>query len=260
MPKRSYIPRGGFGFHRGASRKKDPLRANLVGYYRLGDTSDSSGNGYTLTNVGGTVSFANDGLAGKCATFDGTSHLSVSGAAGPLLSPAASSAFGLAVLWRVGNNATNNGIVSKGGAATREWNVYHVSGNGLLFEIFNGVSTARLSLADYSGLATGNPANNAYVLTFAWFDPAGGGGNGVGGIQGCNIGGGQTALNTIVSAGLSGLRAAPNTGAFEIGARYGSFKTSSRIDTVAVWSGSYPTLAQRELMLSRAIAGQELIK
>lgn len=48
------------------------LRNGLLAFYKLGDTSDSSGNGNTLTNNGG-VTFVN-GKIGNAADFDGSNY------------------------------------------------------------------------------------------------------------------------------------------------------------------------------------------
>jgi hypothetical protein len=52
------------------------LLNGLLAFYKLGDTSDSSGNGNTLTNNGG-VDFVN-GKIGNAAEFDESNYLSVS--------------------------------------------------------------------------------------------------------------------------------------------------------------------------------------
>ena len=49
------------------------LTDNLLAFYKLSDTSDSSGNNRTLTN-NGNVSFAS-GKIGNAAVFDGQSYL-----------------------------------------------------------------------------------------------------------------------------------------------------------------------------------------
>ena len=49
------------------------LRDGLLAFYKLGDTSDSSGNGNVLTNIGG-VTFAS-GKIGNAAVFDGSNYL-----------------------------------------------------------------------------------------------------------------------------------------------------------------------------------------
>ena len=51
------------------------LTNNLLAFYKLDNTTDSSGNGNTLTN-NGNVSFAS-GKIGNAAVFDGTNNLQV---------------------------------------------------------------------------------------------------------------------------------------------------------------------------------------
>ena len=57
------------------------LRDGLLAFYRLSNTSDSSGRGNTLTN-NGNVSFAS-GKIGNAAVFDGSNYLDVSMASLP---------------------------------------------------------------------------------------------------------------------------------------------------------------------------------
>ena len=52
------------------------LRSGLLAFYKLSDTSDSSGRGNTLTNNGGVTFVA--GKIGNAAEFDGANYLSVS--------------------------------------------------------------------------------------------------------------------------------------------------------------------------------------
>lgn len=54
---------------------KPKLRVGLQAFYKLSDTSDSSGNNRTLTN-NGNVSFAS-GKIGNAAVFDGSNYLDV---------------------------------------------------------------------------------------------------------------------------------------------------------------------------------------
>jgi hypothetical protein len=242
-----------------SSQGPNPLLAGLVGYYRCANGNDSSPSENHLT-VGGTVSFDNDGLAGKCATFDGASHLSISAGSGPNLSIPAANAFCLAALYRVTNNATAvQGVLSKGTAGNREWDLYLNGPNGAVFEIFDGTTTTRRALGDYTGAYSGLPSNNAYILTFAWFDPAAEGANGCAYVQGCKIGDGQTAFNPFNFQALTGARGAPNSGPFEIGARFGSSRLTGRVDSAAVWSGVFLTQAARNLVLARTLAGLEWI-
>ena len=60
------------------------LTDNLQAFYKLSDTSDSSGNNRTLTN-NGNVSFAS-GKIGNAAVFDGSApkHLTISGSSNPI--------------------------------------------------------------------------------------------------------------------------------------------------------------------------------
>ena len=125
----------------------------------------------------------------------------------------------------------------------------------------DGAGGTRLSLGDYSfGGASGNVAADQYMLSFAWFDP-GASTHGSMSIQGCKIGAGQTALNSSNTQPIANPRGAPNTGAFEIGRRYeGSFPLTGRVDSVAVWTGRILTLDERNLILTRTLAGSEWVK
>lgn len=236
----------------------DPLSTGLVAYYRLGSTADSGPNGYNLTNSGG-VSFANDGLSGKCATFDSSATLTIDGASGPGLSIGASTSYTALALWRVPSVAASCGILCKGGNTTREYAMYYLTGSGWAAEVFDGASTTRRALGDYTFPgSTGNISADQWVLSSMWYDPSVTT-HGTLYVQGCNLGAGQTSWNTADSQSLTGARGAPNTGPFEVGTRFNSMKHSGRIDSVAIYSGRILTQDERNTILTRTLAGQEWI-
>jgi len=120
------------------------LTDNLLAFYKLDNTNDSSGNNRTLTN-NGNVSFAS-GKIGNAADFDGSSWLSSSG----------NSAFGtddLAVgMWvNAVNLSQDQKMVFVGGAS------------GFAFSLLDGtVHIAKANVADLYDFSSGAVTNNSW--------------------------------------------------------------------------------------------------
>jgi hypothetical protein len=120
------------------------LTDNLQAFYRLSDTSDSSGNNRTLTN-NGNVSFA-PGKIGNAAVFDGSNYLSSTGNA--VLGTSDFSVAG----WV---NATNLDGSQK---------MYYVGGsNGFTISLMDGIlHTANANVADLYDFNSSDITNNSW--------------------------------------------------------------------------------------------------
>lgn len=136
-------------FRQSSLWKDNSLRA----YYQLeGDGNDSSGNGFNLSN---TVSYV-DGIYGKCASFAGSTLLSISNDIG-ITGGAISISF-----WAKTTNGTKLSCVGQGDSGTRiRYRVQYGTGSVTFTRIKDGVGVNEVTYT--ASLGTGW---NHIVLTY----------------------------------------------------------------------------------------------
>lgn len=144
-----------------------PLLADLVAFYKLSDNTDSSGNGYTLTETNVTY---DTGKIGNSAVFDGTAYLSTSSL------PSLSSEMTLTLWFKITGADSEDFLI---GCGSSDGAFYLVRASG---DVKAAVSGTGEVLAGGSGAADGSWHFAAVVRTATtlkvWLDATSGSGSG----------------------------------------------------------------------------------
>lgn len=194
---------GGGGGGGGGGSSVD-LLAGLQAFYKLSDTSDSSGNNNTLT-TNGNVQFAS-GKIGLAAGFDGSSYLIKEG-----VSPVGTNDFSLGMWLNLTNFSSNPPVPFAGGSG------------GFSLAFFEGmVHIAKSNVADLYDFSSGAVTSNSWFHVLI---------NRVGSVVTCYVNG--SSVGTYDSGSVIDFTGTD----YYIGAHPGPMLfTEGQIDAVGVWN------------------------